>query len=209
MPNSRDFQNAVKAYVENGSEDEKLALIALEREWDTLKYPTVVYRGQTNISGERDPSQMPLFSTTTDKDLARREFSDETGCVWAITLNPGVRVIDVNSVLGSKHTKAFEKELLVLGGEQMTFTVSKDPACTVAATYGGPKPETRNVTMKTLLERRDETEGPDPITTDPEEIKRDYMNPGEVFVGSSRRRKTRRKGGRKRRSTRYNASGRA
>ena len=202
MSKSRRLKDAVKAYSVSGSEDEKRAIVALKDEWDILKTPVIVYRGQSNEWGEKNPADMILFSTTTDKDVATREFSDTSGCVWKITLNPGVRVLDVNAILGDLHSKAFEKELIVLGGEQMAFTVSRDKQCTVAATYGGPRPETRTVTLETLRRRARETEEDLFDETSNTEYLKQYLNPGEVLGG--KRRKTRRK----RRSTRYNASGR-
>lgn len=199
MAKSKALIRAIKAYAENGSEDEKLAIVALKDEWDTVTRPMTVYRGQSNVWGEKDPSLMPLFSTTTDRDVAMREFSDETGCVWSITLKPGVRFLDVNAIIGPSHSKAFEKELVVLGGENMAFKVSRDPMCLVSAEYGGPKEAKKTVSLQTLKERAKEVEGDLYDESETVDYFRQYMNPGEVFGG--KRRKTRRRGGRKRRST--------
>lgn len=202
MPKSEALVKAVKAYSVEGSDEQKQAIVSLKDEWDTLRSPMVVYRGQPTTWGERDPSDMVLFSTTTDKNVAAREFSDKTGCVWKITLNQGVRVLDVNAILGNLHSKAFEKEIIVLGGEHMAFKVSRDPLCTITATYGGPRSKTRSVTLETLKQRAREVEEDLFDETSDAEYLKQYLSPGEVLGG--RRRKTRRR----RRSTRYNASSR-
>lgn len=194
---------AVKAYTVNGTEDEKLAIVALRDQWTTLTSPRVVYRGQSNQAGELDPSKMPLFSTTTDPKVATDEFSDKEGCVWKITLNPGVRILDVNALLGNAHSKAFEKEILVLGGGGMQFKVTRDPACAVNAEYSAVAAVEREVTLAELLKRARETLGEDYdlFVGDPPDLDfvRTLIYPGEKLKGA-RRRKTRRGRARRKRT---------
>jgi hypothetical protein len=182
------LKKAVLAYVKNGDESDKQAVVRLNQ-WTTLTSPRTVYRGQGEDSAEKDPSKMSLFSVSTDRTVAVDEFGGDKGCVWTITLLPGVQVIDVNAAVGN-HGKEFEAELLVKGGGSMKFSVSRDPACKIAATYGPPAPSLKEVTLDTLKQRAEEIG--DDLSETVEDFKM-YLNPGEVFKGGRRRRKTKSK----------------
>ena len=181
------LKKAVLAYVKNGDESDKQAIVRLNQ-WTTLTSPRTVYRGQGEDSAEKDPSKLSLFSVSTDRTVAVEEFGGDKGCVWTITLLPGVQVIDVNTVVGN-HGKEFEAELLVKGGGSITFTVSRDPACKIAATYGPAPPPRKEVTLETLKERAAEIG--DDLSETVDDFKY-YLNPGEVFKGG-RKRKTKSK----------------
>jgi hypothetical protein len=187
-----ELRKAVLAYVKNGDPEEKAAIVKLNQ-WTTLSSPRTVWRGQGEESGEKDPSKMSLFSVSTDRAIAVDEFGGEKGCVWTIKLLPGVQIVDVNAVVGS-HGKEFESELLVKGGGTMTFTVSRDRACAIAATYGPPPPKLKEVTLETLKQRAEEIG--DDISETVEDFKL-YLNPGETFKGG-RKRKTKKVRGRTR-----------
>ena len=61
-------------------------------------------------------SRYPFFSTTTSKRVASEEF---TGDVYEIHLLSGVRVLDVNAILGDTRMKG-ENEIIVDGGGVFT-----------------------------------------------------------------------------------------
>lgn len=136
------MQAAVLAYVRNGTDEEKQTILKQGTvRFQTVLNPMVVYRGQPRSFG--DPSKMPLFSATLDADQAKSEFAGDEGCVWTITLRPGVRYLDVQAVLAGatdltqedRDMIAREKEILVLGEGTMEGSLSSAKPCTYTATY--------------------------------------------------------------------------
>ena len=81
-------------------------------QWTVNAYDRTVYRAQ---EGPLD-SRYPFFSTTTSKRVASEEF---TGDVYEIHLLSGVRVLDVNAILGDTRMKG-ENEIIVDGGGVFT-----------------------------------------------------------------------------------------
>lgn len=81
-------------------------------QWTVNAYDRTVYRAQ---EGPLD-SRYPFFSTTTSKRVASEEF---TGDVYEIRLLSGVRVLDVNAILGDTRMKG-ENEIIVDGGGVFT-----------------------------------------------------------------------------------------
>ena len=180
---SGELKKAVRAYVDNGDEPDKETIISLNQ-WTILTSPLTVYRGQSERSGEKDPSKLSLFSVSTSRNIVLDEFAGETGCLWTIQLLPGVQIIDVNALLG-KHRRNYEEELLVKGGGIMKFTISRDPACKIAGTYASAGPAYKEVTLDILKQRAEEIG--DDISETVEDFKL-YMNPGETFKGGRKRR---------------------
>lgn len=129
------MEEAVIQYVSNGTEEEKLKILQYPDDpaWIYLKEELIVYRGQKK--DDKPPSVMPLFSTTIRKQIAREEFAGEEGCVWTITLSPGVKVLDVAKLLGKKYTKAYETEILVVGKGELDYKQTKESPCEYTARY--------------------------------------------------------------------------
>lgn len=191
---SAELRDAVFAYVENGIEKEKADIVKLNQ-WTTLTSPRTVYRGQSGANGEKDPSKMSLFSVTENREIALNEFSGQEGCVWSLRMLPGVQIIDVNAVLGH-HRKEDEAELLVKGGGDMKFVVTRDPICKISATYGPPL---KTVTIETLKQRALEIGDDLSETIDDFRL---YLNTGEVLKAGRRKKKTRSKKSRKNKTNR-------
>lgn len=178
------MEEAVIQYVSNGTEEEKLEILKYPDDpaWIYLKEDLIVFRGQK--VDDKPPSVMPLFSTTIRKQIAREEFAGEEGCVWTITLSPGVKVLDVGKYLGKKYTKAYETEILVVGNGELDYKQTKESPCEYTARYSIARKK-RPVTYAILRERWPTEDLGEPTNEDLETL----IQPNEVLVKEGGKRK--------------------
>lgn len=79
-----------------------------------IKYPITVWRGQ----GSKNLDTQRWFSTSKKKAVAEEEFGGDDGYLFKILIQPGVRVLDVNSILDSYNLDEgaryrYEEEIIV------------------------------------------------------------------------------------------------
>ena len=133
------MEKAVMDYVLNGIEAEKREILKYPNHsaWEYLKTDRIVYRGQK--VDDKSPDNMILFSTTTEKEVARKDFAGKEGCVWTITLSPGVKILDVGKLLGD-YKSSDEKEILVVGKGHLDYKKTKESPCEYTARYSVSPP---------------------------------------------------------------------
>ena len=184
------MEKAVMDYVLNGIEAEKREILKYPNHsaWEYLKTDRIVYRGQK--VDDKSPDNMILFSTTTDKEVARKDFALKEGCVWTITLSPGVKILDVGKMLG-EYRSSDEKEILVVGKGYLDYKKTKESPCEYTARYSAVQKK-RPVTYAMLRKRipDDEIE----LFGEPtKEELRKLIQPNEYLVEEGgKRKKTRR-----------------
>lgn len=213
------LQHRLKTYVENGT-GEELAAVATHLEtnggWSVVgPSGRTVYRGQPD---EFTALPSRVFSTTTDPEVARKDFAGKNGCVWTIRLLPGTPYIDVATVLGPSYTKPEEAEILVGPGVSIKSHRTTARPCAYQADFGPPPPVQRPspkpaaVSRDELLRRYREDadedlkeimgDTPDDVTLE------SYVRPNETWSRGGRRLRTR-KGRRARKATRRGRNGRS
>jgi len=103
--------------------------------WPVNDEERILYRGQHEDDSEIRPTQ--FISTTKSKKVAAEEFAHKTCCVFILHVMPGLRTLDVNSVLGAHHKHADEQEVLVEVGEFYTTKSKRAKGFTNVGTYLG------------------------------------------------------------------------